>query len=415
MRAAGASGGRRRRRRLMGIVAAAGVAAACATDRVQAPGEPQRQLTAVERTIGATTIEFGTRLLREVYAAESEPNVLLSPLSASMALGMALSGAEAETRTAIRAALGLAQLTGEEIEAGYRGLFGQLLGRDGRVEIGVANAAWYERTFAVRPDYIARVENSFAAEVRGIDFMDPGSPARINAWVDQRTGGRITGIIDEIDPLDRLILVNAVYFRAPWTRPFEPRATGAAAFTTAAGRSVEAQMMMQDAPYRWFRNDDAFGVELLYADSVFSMVVVAPTDVRGIDALVAALSPAAFDGWLDAMREGRILLRMPKYRFEYGSDLEAALAALGMGVAFVPRVADFRGIAPVDDLHISAVRQNTFIDVHELGTEAAAATAVTMSVTSLPPEVTFDRPFIIAIRERDSGTLLFLGVVREPA
>jgi serine protease inhibitor len=144
------------------------------------------------------------------------------------------------------------------------------------------------------------------------------------------------------------------------------------------------------------------------------MVLIAPGTGRSLDALVADLSPAQWQDWLDRLQPGRILLRMPKFRFEYGTPLNAALAALGMGIAFQPFAADFTRIAPADDLHISRVQQNTFIDVHELGTEAAAATAVVISVTSMPPELTFDRPFLAAIRERTTGTLLFIGRIGAP-
>jgi serine protease inhibitor len=408
----------RRLRAVTPAVLAALLVAACATDRLVAPLdplEPQRALTADERVVAGSSMAFGLRLLQQLHAGEAEANLLLSPLSASMALGMALSGARGETYDAMRAALGLSSLSDAAIHEAYAGLFGQLRGRDARVEIGLANSAWYERTFAVLPDYLERARRYFRAEVQPLDFFDPASPATINEWVERQTEGRIRELIDAIDPLDRLILVNAVYFKAPWTVPFEPQATQRAPFTTLDGRRVDVDMMMQDRQYRWFRDDDAFGVELLYADSVFSMVVLAPTDPRGLDAFIADLSAERLAGHVDRMQPGRIMLRMPKFRFEYGTSLKDALAALGMGIAFEPRVADFQRIAPVDDLHISRVQQNTFIDVHELGTEAAAATSVVVSVTSLPPEVVFDRPFVVAIRERDSGTLLFLGRIGDPS
>ena len=155
-------------------------------------------------------------------------------------------------------------------------------------------------------------------------------------------------------------------------------------------------------------------VELLYADSAFSMVLLMPTAGTSVAPITTLLEPVQWEGAISAMQPSRIILRVPKFRFEYEKALNAPLSDLGMGIAFRPLEANFTKIANRDDIHISRVQHKTFIDVHELGTEAAAATAVGVGVTSLPPELVFDRSFFFAIRERSTGTLLFVGRVTDP-
>ena len=174
--------------------------------------------------------------------------------------------------------------------------------------------------------------------------------------------------------------------------------------------------MWVDAPYRWLKNDDVQAVELMYGDSAFSMVLLSPAQGHALEAIRPRLDPVRWQALIDSMRVGRVMLSMPKFKFTYEQALQDALTTLGMGIAFEPGRADLGRIANVspERLYISRVQHKTFIDVHEKGTEAAGATFVGVSVTSMPPELRFDRPFLFAIRERESGTLLFVGRVVDP-
>jgi serpin B len=381
------------------------------------PGlEPPRNLTVDEQTVSAANTAFGLGLLRELHPAETKPNLFVSPLSASMALGMTLNGARAETETAMRRALGFEGLSAAGINAAYGGLIAQLRARDPGVEFRLANSIWHERTFTVEAPFLEAARTHFDAEVRGLDFSAPDAPRIISGWAEDATGGRIKDLIQSIDPLEKLFLVNAVYFKAPWTTPFEPAATRDGPFQRAGGGTVQVPLMTTDATFRSFRDADVEAVELLYADSAFSMVVLMPAQGRTLDGLVASLTPERWARWMDAFTPGRLMLTLPKFRFDYARRLNDALTGLGMGIAFVPRRADFSGISRErDDLYISRVEHKTFVDVHELGTEAAAATAVGIGVTSLPPSLRFDRPFLFAIRERSTGTILFLGRIGDPS
>lgn len=381
------------------------------------PDEPERPFHADELAVASASDVFGVRLLRQVAAAEDAPNLLISPLSASLALGMTLNGAQASTFTAMRDVLGFTSLDQAAVNNAYRGLIPQLLARDPDVEFTLANALWYRRGFDVKQPFIDAARTHFRAHVADLDFTDPAAPRTISKWAEDRTGGRIQDLVEQIDPLDMLFLVNAVYFKAPWARPFHPNSTRDAAFSRGDGSTVTVPTMSQDASFPNIMNDDVQAVELPYAEGDFTMLLLAPPAGSPLSEFVAGLTTAKIDGWLAAMQDGRIMLSMPKFRFEYDITMNDALIALGMGVAFDPATANFDGIhdATRNDLYIAKVRQKAFIDVHELGTEAAAATSVTVGVTSMPPVLAFDRPFLFAIRERESGTILFIGRVGDPS
>ncbi|CAN5886189.1 serpin family protein [soil metagenome] len=377
--------------------------------------EPVRAFTTAEEEIAESNTVFGLGLLRYLHASDAAPNLLVSPLSASMALGMTMNGAQAGTWTAMRTALGFDRLTEEEINSAYRGLIAQLRARDPKVEFTLANSIWYRQEFQVKQPFLLAGRDHFDAHIAAIDFNSAAAPRTISQWAENRTGGRIKDLVESIDPLDMMFLVNAVYFKAPWTHPFQVPATMPRPFVRANGSSVDVPTMLLDRALPHLMNDEVQIVELPYADGAFSMVLLAPPRGTSLDGLVARLTPQLWTQWLDALAAERIMLMMPKFRFDYGVELKPSLSDLGMGVAFRSREADFTRIADRDDLHISAVQHKTFIDVHELGTEAAAATSVTASVTSMPPELNFDRPFIFAIRERSTGTLLFIGRIGDPS
>jgi serine protease inhibitor len=396
------------------MVTALWTLAACAHDGT-GPVEPVRPFTSVEEQVAAANTAFGLGLLQQLHAAESASNLLISPLSASMALGMSMNGAAGPTYDAMRGTLGFATLDEAQVNDAYRGLIRQLRSRDAKVEFRLANSIWHDRAFAVKQPFLQAARDHFDAEVAALDFRSPGAPGTISSWAERETGGRIRNLVDRIDPLDVMFLVNAVYFKAPWQTPFEPKATAAQPFTRADGSSSDVPTMFLDGTMPSLRNPDVQMVELPYAGGAFAMVLLAPASGMDLDRLVGQLSPDRWQQWSAALEPGRIMLRLPKFRFEYAIGLNEALRQLGMGIAFEPGVADFTRIADYDDLHISRVQHKTFIDVHELGTEAAAATSVTMSLTSMPPEFRFDRPFLFAIRERESGALLFIGRVANPS
>ncbi len=380
--------------------------------------ELPRALTATEQTVIARSNSFGFDLLEAVDEAREseEPNTILSPLSASMALGMAMEGADGETFAEMQTVLGFQGVDRAEITASYGGLMDLLLNLDPAVEVEVANSAWSRQGFPFTSGYFDALTQSFFALVRELDFSDPGAKDVINQWVNDQTNGRIDSIIDAISPLDILFLINTVYFKGDWTTQFKKSATQPGSFFLENGSTVSVPMMSGDIEDVGFAHLGAGRTiaELPYGGQAFGLVVALPAPGETVDDLVGDLDEGAWNAWMDSLHPAKVMVRMPKFELEWESLLNDALKSLGMQKAFSALEANFSRMTPAPDAHISAVKQKTYMRVDEEGTEAAAATSVTVGVTSAPPGIVVDRPYLLAIRERLSGTVLFVGVVRDP-
>lgn len=398
----------------------------CAEDPIEPITSLPRDLTPAEVQVIDGSNTFAFDLLRELVLASDTPNVFISPLSASMALGMTMNGAEGETWSQMRDALGFAGMDEDRINRAYRDLTALLLGLDPAVRFGIANGIWADHTVSLLPDYPDRVRAYFDAEVRSADFDDPGTKDDMNRWVSDATNGRIDRMFESIPPDVLMYLINAVHFRGDWRSQFDRRRTAPVPFTRADGATRQVDMMDGKVGYRVIMGDDAAsatGVELPYARGAFTAIAMLPPRDRSIDEFVASLDAIEWAGWMaafdeqaereDTDRDG-IQVRLPKLEIEWADSLVGPLRALGMTDAFDERLADFSRMTGGRDLFITEAFQKTFLKVDEEGTEAAAATAVGMGPTSAPPSLSFDRPFLFAIRERFSGAILFIGVIGDP-
>jgi serine protease inhibitor len=378
--------------------------------------ELPRALTPPELGIVEGANAFTFDLVREVARTlPSDSNLVLSPLSASMALAMALNGASGETWTAMRTALRLEGMAEADIDRGFRDLTALLLGLDSRTEMRIANSMWAHRHLALLPAFVDAGRTFFDAEVATLDFDDPEALASINGWVDDATEGRIPRLLESISPDEVLFLINAIYFKGTWRTAFEPRNTHEGPFHAASGRDVMVPLMTLKDELRYAETEEWQAVDLLYGNGAFAMTVLLPAAGQTPAQLIAELSLERWTELTERFQERIVTLTLPRFRVEYGRTLAADLSALGMGIAFDEGAADFSRIADVapDRLYITRVDQKTFIEVNEQGTEAAAATAVGVGVTSVPleSEMRVDQPFVFAIRERLSGAVLFLGVM----
>jgi serpin B len=407
---------------LLGGLAFVALSAGCDDPVGPNPPDPitqlPRALTPDEQVVIARSNTFGFDLLREVDLGREgdQSNTILSPLSASMALGMALAGADGETFTEMQDVLGFQGMTREEINASYAGLLDLLLTLDPAVEIGVANSAWSRQGFPFTSSYFDAITDAFDAVVQELDFDDPGARDIINQWVRDKTNGRIEEIIDAIDPLDILFLINAVYFKGEWTTQFKKGETSPAPFYLENGSTVTVPMMsgkIEEVGFAWLEGGRMVA-ELPYGGQAFGMVLVLPAPDETVAELLGDLDDTTWATWMSALHLQEITVRMPKFELEWDGLLNDPLKTLGMEKAFVPFQADFSLMTPAQDAHISAVRQKTYMKVDEEGTVAAAATSVTVGVTSAAPGLTLDHPYLLAIRERLSGTILFAGTIRDP-
>jgi serine protease inhibitor len=386
--------------------------------------ELPRALSAAELNAITASNDFAFHLLRETLAREDEhPNVFLSPLSASMALGMTLNGADGETFEAMRATLGFSGMSQDEINQAYRDLMDLLLGLDPGVEMLVANSAWAREGWPFLPSFFGAIQEWFDAQAEELDFDDPATLAAINGWADEHTNGRISQVLDDIAPEHILFLLNAVYFNGDWTHQFDRSETGLRPFTLADGSQVEVERMHGEIP-AGVRHlpDGGFVGELPYGGQAFVMNVVVPGPGTTLGELVGDLDGATWDGWTQGFPEDyvdaqKIQVGLPKLELSYGKVLNDVLEAMGMGIAFDEGLADFSrmiDLPPGLNAYLDFVRQDTFLRVDEEGTEAAAVTTVGVGVTSMPPSIIVDRPYLLVIRERLSGTILFMGAIGDP-
>ena len=410
-------------RRLLPCVLLA-VVAGCA----DVPLGPQRgtapdSLQALPRTLStgeqqaiASSNRFAFDLFRSVNTRFVDTNVFISPLSASFALGMTLNGADGETFVGMSQALRILVSDQSRINAAYRDLIDLLLHLDSAVDMRIANAIWYRDDFPFHQSFLDTVSHYFNARVAGLDFSNPATVPRINAWVDTATAGKIDHVIDNIADEIVMLLMNAIYFKGSWRSQFDPDLTHDAPFATERGTSYSARMMhLEGEEVALAALNGAQAVDLPYGRAAFTMTAILPPANMDVDAFIETLDQPRWDALIAALHHTKADVYLPKFTMAWEDTLNSDLKSMGMENAFCEGCADFTRMSPVgDELFIDFVQQNTFVNVNEEGTEAAAVTTVGIGVTSGPPTIRFDRPFVFVIRERLSGTILFMGKVAVP-
>jgi serine protease inhibitor len=331
----------------------------------------------------------------------------------SMALGMTLNGAKGKTEADMRRTLGYGDMTRDDVNTSYRGILDLLPNLDPKTLVQIANSIWIRSGFSILPGFIDLNLRFFDAAVRSLDFNSPDAPGVINGWIEDKTRGKITKMIDAIDPLTVMFLINAVYFKGTWLYEFDQKKTMDDSFIPTNGTPEPCKMMEQKATFPYLETETFQAVDLPYGNGQFSMTVLLPKPGQSIESLAASLAGVNWDLWKGQFSGRELTLQLPKFKVEYEIKLNDALTALGMGVAFVPDQADFGGINPDFDLYISSVKHKAFVEVDEKGTEAAAATVVEVGYTSIPDGITVrvDRPFLFLIREKSSDAMLFMGKI----
>ncbi len=386
-------------------------------------GELPRDLTPQEMMLVEADRQFSYSIFKNTVAFDNEhENIIISPLSISMALAMTLNGAKGQTYTDMRDALYLNGMETEEINEAFRSLIDLLVTVDPEVAMKIANSIWHSDQFDVNQEFAGKMQTYFGAEMNAINFLDPDAPNTINQWVADKTEGLITELLDEIDEDRIMYLINALYFKGDWLRQFDKNDTRRDNFRLESGESIQVDMMSQQGLFATHFNYDenVQMIELPYGDSLFSMSILMPADPntpidRFIDEKVHANNLARWRSNLSVdMRESTI--ELPKFELEYEIEYSSILKAMGMEIAFTPHTADLSGLSEQgqNNLYLDEVIHKVFIRVDEEGTEAAAVTSVGVMPTSMPPQMIVDRPFVFIIHERESGANLFMGKVKNP-
>ena len=375
---------------------------------------------------------FALALYKQIIVESGNKNAFYSPHSISSALAMAYAGAEGTSESQMQSALQF-RLAEADLHPTFNKLDLELQSRadaaggsdDGSpFKLNIANALWGQRDYPFEQPFLDLLAQHYGAGLKGVDFRQQPEQARraINAWVEEATENKIRDVLPRgaVDSLTRLVLTNAIYFKAGWAYGFEQSQTAPANFTTASGDTVQVEMMSlkESDGLAYATGDNWQAVELPYVGEKVSMVVIVP-DAGVFDQVEDSLSATSLFALFDDLAPQAVELQLPRFGIESKFSLRAMLGALGMSAAFDPQEADFSGMSTAEQLFINDVIHQAFVSVDEEGTEAAAATAVTIGTTSIStPEyvnVTVDRPFIFVIRDRETNAVLFIGRVLDPS
>ena len=398
------------------LVPAAALLSACSDANGPGASEPidslPRQLSVGETKLISSSNAFAFDLLKAVSSADRAENVFISPLSASMALGMTMNGAAGSTYDAMHSTLRFGDLARTDVNESYKSLIALLRSIDNTTKFAIANSIWYDQSWPFRQEFLTESQSYFDAEAKGLDLKKPSSADVINDWVSKATSKKIPTIIDDFDGDEVMFLINAIYFKGIWQNQFDKSKTSSAPFHALDGTTPSVQLMSQMEQLRRGFGSDYEAIDRPYGNSAFTMMVVLPKQGVDINAFSDNLTEEKWRAIDAAMTRGEVGIALPKFKLEWKKNLNDQLKALGMSVAFDDINADFsRMSASSTPLVISDVIQKTYVDVDEEGTEAAAVTSVGVVPTSSPPTIRVDRPFIFAIRERLSGTILFIGKI----
>ncbi|MDG5766770.1 serpin family protein [Balneolales bacterium ANBcel1] len=383
------------------------------------PGQ-LRELSAQEQVLVEGSNDFTFRLLEAIAEGTPEESFFASPLSISMAFGMALNGTDGDTYTQMRDFFGHDGLSNEEINRAFRDLIGILTDLDPQVRMEIANSIWYRKGFEVLQEFLNTNAEYFNAEIADLDFGDPAAPDIINGWIEEATEGLIEEMIEAIGPDVVMYLINAIYFKADWTVQFDPDDTRDRPFTTGSGDLVEVPMMRVKDEFRFYQNDHWQVVDLGYgAGGSFSFIAMLPRDEDDPGSFSGSLTLQQFESLTSRLQNDTVEVHMPRFEIDFDyEDIMFDLYDMGLTIPFHPGQADFSRINPMESLFISNVMHLAVIKVDEEGSEAAAVTVIEIVRTSAggPSHkiIRLDRPFLFFIRENSSNTILFMGKYAGP-
>ncbi|MGO8758313.1 MAG: serpin family protein [Terracidiphilus sp.] len=363
----------------------------------------------------------------DLYAElRGEPgNLFFSPESISTAFAMADAGAKGETAAEIGKVFHFT-LPPEKLHPAEGALLAQMNGQHQGFELRVADALWAQQDASFLPGYLTLVQTDYGAGFRPVDFKSSPDASRtaINQWVEQQTNNKIQNLLGPgtVTPATRLVLTNAIYFKGTWLNTFRADLTDDEDFHLTAKQTIQTKMMNRTGGYNYYDGGSFQELELPYKGAELSMVVLLPKEIGGLPALEKSFTAANASKWIEKLAPAeKVVLTLPRFNLTQQFELSSTLTKMGMPQAFTG-AADFSGMTGKPDFAISAAIHKAYIDVNEEGTEAAAATAITMVTMAMqsprqePPPVVFDadHPFLFLIRSTDTGAILFLGRVEDP-
>ncbi|MBM0743429.1 serpin family protein [Phormidium sp. CLA17] len=384
--------------------------------------QPKFRMVAQNTTVSPKLINantrFGFKLFSAIAKQDDGKNVFISPSSVAIALAMAYNGANGETQQAMARAMELQGMSLQELNEANATLKTMLANPDPEIQLAIANSLWTRQGISFKSEFLQRNRQFYQAKVSELDFGNPRSVATINTWVSQNTRGKIDAIIDSIDSSDVMFLVNAIYFKGNWSRKFDPQNTALQPFYLPNKQTKQHPMMTQGGEYRYYETSQFQAVSLPYGTKRrMSLYVFLPQSSSSLANFQRNLTAENWEQWMTQFRQRQGSIQVPRFKLEYDVQLKSALSQLGMAEAFSSR-ANFSGLSQVPT-KIDEVKHKTFVEVNETGTEAAAVTSIGIRTTSARPieepfRMRVDRPFFCAIRDDQTGTVLFMGTISNP-
>lgn len=375
---------------------------------------PEKNLKESDKELIAKANVFGFEIFKSVNKKFFGKNVFISPLSISMALGMAYNGSAGDTREAFEGMLGFAGMDENTVNESYRNINSILPKLDKDVKFSLANSIWYRNGWVFEQSFIDLNKKYFNAEVKGLDFHSPLAPGEINNWVESKTNGKIKKLINVIPDEMVMYLINTIYFNAPWRFKFDKTKTVTDLFYSSEKIAINSFMMNAHREYDLYTNDGIQAVSLPYGNGSFRMLLVQP-ETMNIDEYIDKFDYNEFLDINKNLRSTKTYLFIPRFKMEFEETLNEYLKKMGLEIAFIPELADFTRIYKgPEKLYISEVKHKSYVEVNEEGTEAAAATSIGMGTTSMPVSLKFNKPFIFIIHDVKTNTVMFIGKMEKP-
>ena len=382
--------------------------------------------------------KFEIELFKKVSAQKAKENVLVSPLSASLALGMVLNGASGPNKQEMCRVMGTSADKLDQFNSRNKSVIASLnASKD--VTLEVANAVYSDKKTPFQKSFVDLCKSVYSAAAENLDFEQKFETlAAINSWCSEKTHGKISKILTDLKETDKMVLLNAIYFKGKWSEQFQKAATRDQNFAVEKGKNIKVKMMHRTGELRYYQGDNFAAISLPYRGGKQSMYVFLPDEGVSVNAFQAKLTGENWKKWMSSFTQERVAVSLPKLKIEFEDELNKALKTMGMNLAFMedtpglfsglvtsPAKAGLNipGANPNVDFiaWISKVVQKTFMEVSEEGTEAAAVTAVVMGcsapcVTPQPKIIDFtvDHPYVLALVDEQSGEILFMGKILKP-
>ncbi|NEP86126.1 MAG: serpin family protein [Okeania sp. SIO2C2] len=359
--------------------------------------------------------KLGFKLFSEIQKSQSDENVFISPISIAIALSMTYNGAAGKTQAAMAKTLNFQGMSLAEVNQANKDLGMLLNSLNPEIKLNIANSIWTEKGISFSPNFLQVNQDFYQSQVREIDFNDPESPKIINNWVKDKTEGKIEKIIQALNPNDIMVLLNAIYFQGNWEEQFSEYSTKEMPFYLANGTQKQHPIMFQSSRHLYYENQYFQAVSLPYKKGLVSMYIFLPREQVSLEGFYQVLNQKNWENWMKQFESYEVNLGLPTFKNEYEVTLNNMLKSLGMQIAFQGGGADFSGMSR-EKLFISEVKHKTFVEVNETGTEAAATTSVRITLESavITVDMLVNRPFFFAIRDNNSGTILFMGEITNP-